>query len=305
MNNPLVSVIIPNYCHSRFLDERIESILHQTYQNFEIIILDDCSPDNGASKAVIEKYRDNPHVSHIEYNEQNSGSTFRQWNKGFSLTKGDFIWIAESDDSCNEVLLESLVKRLLLYPNASVAFSQCLAFVKEKGDMGHAGYYNDNDVVFNDYLEKNFFLTVGITNASCALIRKRCIEKIDKLFLNFKGAGDTMFWLELSLIGPIVYSKDGVNHFRRHIANSTKKFMHTGSNQREEKIIFDFMVNHLHPSKKDYNNYIKTYVRSRIFEMIPDKELKKELYKVWNFSKCQQIELRLEAWMSKLVKLLK
>lgn len=140
------------------MDERIESILHQTYQNFEIIILDDCSPDNGASKAVIEKYRDNPHVSHIEYNEQNSGSTFRQWNKGFSLAKGDFIWIAESDDSCNEVLLESLVTRLVMHPVASVAFCQSLAFVKEKGDMGYAGYNNNKDVVFYDYIAKTFII---------------------------------------------------------------------------------------------------------------------------------------------------
>jgi len=62
MKNPRVSVIIPNYNHAKYLDQRIQSVLNQTYQDFEVIILDDCSPDNGASRAVIERYRSNPHV---------------------------------------------------------------------------------------------------------------------------------------------------------------------------------------------------------------------------------------------------
>ena len=60
-NNPLVSVIVPNYCHAKYLDQRIESILAQTYTNYELIILDDKSSDN--SLEVIMKYQDNPHVS--------------------------------------------------------------------------------------------------------------------------------------------------------------------------------------------------------------------------------------------------
>ena len=124
----LVSVIIPNYCHSKYLDERINSVLSQSYQNFEIIILDDCSPDGGASRRVIEKYRSNPHVSHILYNDENSGSTFVQWNKGFSLAKGDYIWIAESDDSCDDRLLEALVALLDKSASISVAFCKSVAF---------------------------------------------------------------------------------------------------------------------------------------------------------------------------------
>ncbi|ENV48656.1 hypothetical protein P255_00165 [Acinetobacter brisouii CIP 110357] len=73
-----VSVIIPNYNHHKFLHARLDSILKQTYQNFEIIILDDCSTDE--SRDIIELYRNHPKVSHIIYNTKNSGSSFIQWN---------------------------------------------------------------------------------------------------------------------------------------------------------------------------------------------------------------------------------
>ncbi|MDR1783951.1 MAG: glycosyltransferase, partial [Dysgonamonadaceae bacterium] len=91
-----VSVILPNYNHARFLEQRIQSIVDQTFQEFELIILDDCSTDD--SRGIIENYRDNPKVSQIIYNEQNSGSTFKQWIKGINAAKGEYIWLAESDD---------------------------------------------------------------------------------------------------------------------------------------------------------------------------------------------------------------
>ncbi|MEY3049953.1 MAG: hypothetical protein RL365_1991, partial [Bacteroidota bacterium] len=94
--NPLVSVIIPNYNHAPYLQERIDSVLNQTYRDFEVIVLDDCSSDN--SREIIERYRGYEKISHIEYNSVNSGSTFKQWQKGLVFAKGEWIWIAESDD---------------------------------------------------------------------------------------------------------------------------------------------------------------------------------------------------------------
>jgi len=93
---PTVSVIIPNYNYESYLKQRIETVLNQTYQNFEVIILDDHSSDN--SRDIIETFRQNEKVTHIVYNQINSGSPFIQWVKGIELAIGKYIWIAESDD---------------------------------------------------------------------------------------------------------------------------------------------------------------------------------------------------------------
>jgi glycosyltransferase involved in cell wall biosynthesis len=52
-DGPLVSVIVPNYNHADYLDERISTIVNQTYQNIEVLLMDDCSPDE--SRSVLEK----------------------------------------------------------------------------------------------------------------------------------------------------------------------------------------------------------------------------------------------------------
>ena len=117
---PIVSVIIPNYNHEPYLKARIDSVLQQDYQDFEVILLDDCSKDN--SREVIEQYRNNPHVTHVVMNEQNTGNTFIQWERGISMAQGRYIWIAESDDVAEPQLLESLITPLQANPLSVVAF---------------------------------------------------------------------------------------------------------------------------------------------------------------------------------------
>ena len=101
-----VSVIVPNYNHARYLRKRIDSILWQAYQDFELLLLDDCSTDS--SREILTTYANNPKVR-LEYNAQNSGSVFKQWNKGVRLTGGRYIWIAESDDFSDPEFLARLV----------------------------------------------------------------------------------------------------------------------------------------------------------------------------------------------------
>lgn len=78
--NPYVSVIIPNYNHAEYLDRRLRSVYNQTYDCFEVILLDDCSVDG--SLRIIKQYQNSPHLRTIIVNERNTGSPFLQWEKG-------------------------------------------------------------------------------------------------------------------------------------------------------------------------------------------------------------------------------
>ena len=109
-NPKKVSVIIPNYNYANFIIERIDSILMQTYPIYELIILDDCSTDNSV-EVIEEKIKDIKDIK-VKFikNEKNSGGVFRQWKKGFDAATGDFIWIAEADDSAENNFVEELIK---------------------------------------------------------------------------------------------------------------------------------------------------------------------------------------------------
>src|SRR5690348_11158747 len=119
MRIPKVSVIVPNYNHARFLRKRIESILAQTVQDCELILLDDCSTDD--SRLILNQYAGDPRIR-IEFNEMNSGSPFKQWNKGVRLAQSEYVWIAESDDFADVSFLEKLCGALDGEPDAGFAY---------------------------------------------------------------------------------------------------------------------------------------------------------------------------------------
>ena len=122
-----VSVIIPNYNYANYIIERIDSCLMQTYPIYEIIILDDCSTDNSVqiiNKKIEEIKKEQPNLK-IQFvvNEKNSGGcVFKQWKKGFEIATGDYIWIAEADDSAESDFVENLIKA---FDDPEVVLSFC------------------------------------------------------------------------------------------------------------------------------------------------------------------------------------
>lgn len=279
-STPFVSVIIPNYCHANYLDQRITSVLDQTYDNYELIILDDCSIDE--SRHVIEKYRNCPHVSQIVYNNCNSGSTFQQWDKGISLAKGSIIWIAESDDYCEPTLLEELVRAYLKFPKCVIAYSLSM-LVDQNGTFIHP-----HEEYSNKYLKGDIFIKKYLTfenmlrNASSAIFSKEAALSISSEYKSLKAAGDYMFWVELAECGNVAIVNKQLNYFRRHLGVVTDKRESDGSSYYEIKKIFDYIIEHHHVSR--WRKYI-TYCHYA--DIISRKHfntdaVKNDIYNLWH-----------------------
>lgn len=278
--NPLVSVIIPNYNHASYLDERIASVLGQTYRNYELIILDDKSTDD--SIKVIEKYRSHPKVSHIVINDENSGSTFIQWDRGLSLAKGELIWIAESDDYCAASLLNELVAAYKQHPSCSIVFCMSLWINSEGEPIGER--LPDNENVFMnglEFIKRHLSYESFISNASSAIFPKRLALLCDKAYMEYRAGGDRRFWIEMAESGDVCFVRKQLNYFRRHEQSVTKKRNHDGIAVKEAKRTFDYL------NSKGYLGTILrvcvlSFYRERVFTMnINSEDTRKELFSTW------------------------
>jgi glycosyltransferase involved in cell wall biosynthesis len=218
---PTVSIIIPNYNHSKFLDLRLQSILSQDFLDYEVIVLDDASQDK--SLEIINKYTGNEKISYVIVNDKNSGSTFKQWKKGIRLAKGKYIWIAESDDYCDSTFLSSTIE--ILENDHSVGLVYCQSNIVDE----HNEYLFTERAWFDqldDHRWVNSFKTNGlehvfkhmtdyntIPNASAVVFRRELIQLKD-IPTDFKYSGDWYFWINLLSKTNLFYIDKPLNYFR-------------------------------------------------------------------------------------------
>ncbi|WNZ27296.1 glycosyltransferase family 2 protein [Leptolyngbya sp. NK1-12] len=227
---PKVSVIVPNYNHAQFLEQRLQSILDQTYQDFELIYLDDASTDN--SNEVFAQFADHPKIRSI-LNTTNSGSPFKQWNKGIQHSTGEYIWIAESDDFAESTFLETLVPILDNHPNVGIAYCQSRQ-VDEHNQLKDTMHWWTDDVskerwrqdFFNNGLDecRNYLsLRNTVPNASAVLTRKQLFEKVGYAYEPMFLCGDWMTWIKLLLESDVFFTAKILNYYRTHNSSVRSK----------------------------------------------------------------------------------
>ncbi|QNE30878.1 glycosyltransferase [Sphingomonas sp. NBWT7] len=229
---PLVSVIVPNYNHARFLTQRLESIFAQTYRNIELIVLDDASTDD--SLAVIDRLlADCPFPHRTAFNDVGTGNPFRQWQRGMEMATGELIWICESDDFAEPDFLERLVPSF-----AELSVKMALGrieFCRSDGTpmAGMAGFREAAEPgIWNApiarpaahwfhaaFAKRNIVANVG----GCVFRRQTVLPEIWDEASRFRIAGDWYLYIHLLGGGKLAYSPDAVSYFRQHEANTSAR----------------------------------------------------------------------------------
>ncbi len=222
----LVSIIVPNYNHEKYLPQRLASIFGQSYKNFEVILLDDNSTDN--SRAILDQYKTHSQTSHCIFNDKNSGSPFVQWNRGIEMAKGKYIWIAESDDFCDTNFLKHLIE--VHNENEDIALAYCQSYCVDllgeitdiwpnySSKIGPDPFKEDFVMDGNLFIEKFLIQKNVIPNVSSVLFKKDSLEKIMPLRIApyLKYTADWFYYIQILCNEKVGFLATPLNYFRHH-----------------------------------------------------------------------------------------
>ncbi len=220
---PLVSVVIPTYNSAQYLSETIESVLSQSWQDFEIIIVDDGSTDN--TQEVVGAFNSNK-IRYIR--QENSGGPSRPRNVGIHHARGKYISLCDSDDLMSRNKLEGAVAFLERYSDLGLLFAN-FEVCNERGDsvpgrfldefqtfwdlpkkqVGEKWFIIESELAYKTLLCQNFIGTSG------TVVPKEVFLSVGKFDESIAGPEDRDMWLRISRCYALGYL-DVVGHKYRH-----------------------------------------------------------------------------------------
>ena len=199
MTKPLVSLLIPCYNHEQFLDDCLESIIRQDYANIELLICDDCSPDNSYAKILSYKERLKARFPRVEIlkNEVNCGVT-KNVNRMLALAKGTYVKTLASDDAMAPNAIGEMVDYLQENPDIQVAVANGVTVLEQERYPNFTPQGNIYDSA-PDFSPEGFFLRVARCNpisAPAAMVRMSVYETYGMYDETVK-VEDYEFWLRV------------------------------------------------------------------------------------------------------------
>lgn len=211
MNDGLVSIVIPCFNQSHFLKDAIESIQHQTYQNFEIIVVNDGSTDE--TSFVAKSF------ANVILLEQSNQGLATSRNNGLKKCRGEFVVFLDSDDTLLPNALEIGVNSLKSNPNCVFVSGLC-QLVDENGEPR----FTIQPTPFSDDFYESLLRSNFIWSPSNVLYRRDLFEKISPFDANLNPTADYELYLRIARQFPVFHHSQIVTNYRQHQTSMSKKY---------------------------------------------------------------------------------
>lgn len=210
MSKPLVSICIPAYNSARFIERTINSILKQTYDNIEIVVVDDCSSDN-----TVEAVRQiNDSRIKLYTNDTNQGMA-GNWNRSVELTTGEYVKLIPADDIIYSTCIEKSLAVFKAHPEVSMVITGTDLVDNDDNVIGSymhwskEGIFDGKKIAKTSVMLNNFF-----GNPVSVLFRRKDFDRTEGFDPVIPYILDFDLWLSLSALGKTAFIKEKLNAFR-------------------------------------------------------------------------------------------
>lgn len=249
MNKPLVSIIIPVYNGADYVEEAIRSALNQTYENIEIIVVNDGSKDD--TEKVCNKFKDK-----IRYFKKENGGVSTALNLGIEKMKGKyFSWLSHDDLYLPDKIEKQINYIEYMNDERTILYSDYL-LINEKNDIIGVGKKN-HDELLN---KPEYSLLMGSVNGITLLIPKIAFDEIGKFDVALRCTQDYDMWLKMSSTFRFVHMDEILSCTRIHSNQDSKVSPNV---VKEGNVLWKRLINNVTPQRRielegsEYNFFLK------------------------------------------------
>ena len=245
---PCCSIIIPAYNAIKYLPETLESVLKQSFTDFEVLIIDDGSYDNIIEWAA---QIEDPRVRFIS--QKNQGVSAAR-NLGIKNATGEYIAFLDADDLWESTKLEKQLQLFKKNPYSGLVHTEMALIDEESKLLGREFTSNVEGNALEQLLEKNTIVT------SSVIVRRSCLETVGSFDNNLTSSEDWELWVRIASVYPIALVKEPLVFYRQHPNNTTNNWQMLEQDLSSIEQIFQLVPEELSHIKKRTYAYANVYL---------------------------------------------
>jgi glycosyltransferase involved in cell wall biosynthesis len=204
---PRVSVIIPTYNDATYLPVAIESVLAQSCQDFELIVIDDGSTDN--TRTVLQSY-----LARIRYiYQENQGESVAR-NQGIRLAQGEYVAFLDSDDVWLPAKLARQVEIMAAHPQGVLLYTDSYLTDAAGKEIGYLGCGTPGSAAMVRDMARDLVIDNVVMSASTVMVRRAALAGLELFDAAIQWGEDWDLWIRLALRGPMVYLPEPLACYR-------------------------------------------------------------------------------------------